>query len=137
MNLEDFRFTEGHEWVRCEGKRAIIGISDYAQDQLGDIVYVEMPELGSELSTEDEISEVESTKTTAPVLSPVSGILVEVNEELKESPEMVNEDPYGKGWIAVVEMSDPTEIDNLMNQKEYLDFLKTETEDMEDIEEEL
>ena len=137
MNLEDFKFTEDHEWIRCEGKRAVIGISDYAQDQLGDIVYVEMPELNIEVSTEDEISEVESTKTTAPVLSPVSGVLVEVNEELKESPEMVNEDPYGKGWIAVVEMSDPAEIDNLMDQKEYLEFLKTEAGDMEDIEEEL
>ncbi len=132
MNLEELRFTEDHEWVRCEGKRAVVGISDFAQDQLGDIVYVEMPELGAELSTEDEITEVESTKTTAPVLSPVSGRVVEINEELKEAPEMINEDPYGKGWIAVIEMSDPSELENLMDRKEYEEFLQEEIEDEEE-----
>ncbi|HEX9758980.1 MAG TPA: glycine cleavage system protein GcvH [Nitrospiria bacterium] len=132
MNLDDLRFTEDHEWVRSEGKRAVIGISDYAQDQLGDIVYVEMPELNAEVSTEDEISEVESTKTTAPVLSPVSGRVVEVNDELNENPEMINEDPYGKGWIAVIEMSDPSELENLMNQKEYGKFLETESDEEEE-----
>lgn len=132
MNLEDLKFTEDHEWVRSEGKRAVIGISDYAQDQLGDIVFVEMPELNAEVSTEDEISEVESTKTTAPVLSPVSGRVVEVNDELKETPEMINEDPYGKGWIAVIEMSDSSELENLMGPKEYKEFLKTESDEEEE-----
>jgi len=132
MNLEDLKFTEDHEWVRSEGKRAVIGISDYAQDQLGDIVFVEMPELNAEVSTEDEISEVESTKTTAPVLSPVSGRVLEVNDELKETPEMINEDPYGKGWIAVIEMSDPSELENLMGPKEYKEFLNTESDDEEE-----
>jgi glycine cleavage system H protein len=110
----------------------VIGISDYAQDQLGDIVYVEMPELNAEVSTEDEISEVESTKTTAPVLSPVSGRVVEVNDELKETPEMINEDPYGKGWIAVIEMSDPSELENLMSPKEYKELLETESDEEEE-----
>ncbi|NIT24472.1 MAG: glycine cleavage system protein GcvH [Candidatus Aminicenantes bacterium] len=131
MNLEELKFTEDHEWVRREGKRAVVGVSDYAQDQLGDIVYVEMPELNAEVSTEDEISEVESTKTTAPVLSPVSGRVVEINDELTDNPEMINEDPYGKGWIAVIEMSDPSELENLMDYKEYGEFIEEESHEDE------
>ena len=131
MMHEDLKFSADHEWVRKEGKRAVIGITDFAQEALGDIVFIELPETAAELSVEDEITEIESTKTTSPVLSPVSGRLVEVNQELAERPEMINEDPYGAGWIAVVEMSDPSELDNLMNQKEYDEFIREEQEEEE------
>jgi glycine cleavage system H protein len=124
MKNDDLKFSTDHEWVRKEGKRAVIGITDFAQESLGDIVYIEMPEIDIELSAEDEITEIESTKTTSPVLSPVSGRLVEMNQELVEKPEWINEDPYGAGWIAVIEMSDPDELDNLMDQKEYNEFIR-------------
>ncbi len=128
MNPDELKFTKDHEWMKVEGKRAIIGITDYAQDELGDIVYIELPEAGEEVSTLEEITEIESTKTTAPVLAPVSGRIIEINEELKDSPELINEDPYGKGWIAVIDMSDPSEADELMDYKEYEEYLEQEAE---------
>ncbi|HXN05580.1 MAG TPA: glycine cleavage system protein GcvH [Nitrospiria bacterium] len=131
MRHEDVKFTKDHEWVRAEGKRATVGITDFAQESLGDIVFVEMSEADQELSKEDEITEIESTKTTSPVYTPVSGKLVEINQELKERPELINEDPYGTGWIAVVEMSDPSELDDLMTAREYEDFIHEEREEEE------
>ena len=131
MKNDNLKFSTDHEWVRKEGKRAIIGITNFAQEALGDIVFIELPEANIELSAEDEITEIESTKTTSPVLSPVSGRLIEVNQELVERPEMINEDPYGSGWIAVIEMSDPAELDNLMSQKEYDEFIREEQEEEE------
>jgi glycine cleavage system H protein len=128
MNPDELRFTQDHEWIKIEGKQAIIGITDYAQDELGDIVYIELPEVGVEVSSMEEITEIESTKTTAPVLAPVGGKIVEINEELKDSPELINEDPYGKGWIAVLEMSDPSEAGELMDYKEYEEYLDQEAE---------
>lgn len=126
MNPNEMKFTKDHEWIQVEGKRAIIGITDFAQNELGDIVYIEFPEMGGEVSALEEITEIESTKTTAPVLAPVSGRIVKINEELKESPELVNEDPYGKGWIAVIDMSDPTEAEELMDYQEYEEYLEQE-----------
>ncbi len=126
MNPEDLKFTKEHEWVKAEGKRAMIGITDYAQDELGDIVYIELPEVGEEVSSMEEITEIESTKTTAPVMSPVSGKIIEINEELKDAPELINEDPYGKGWIAVLDMADPAEVEDLMDHKEYDEYLEQE-----------
>ncbi|MGH7273454.1 MAG: glycine cleavage system protein GcvH [Nitrospiria bacterium] len=126
MNLDELKFSKDHEWIKVEGKRAMIGITDYAQNELGDIVYIELPEMGQEVSAMEEITEIESTKTTAPVLAPVSGRIIEMNEELKDSPEWVNEDPYGKGWIAVIDMSDPSEAEELMDHKEYEEFLEQE-----------
>ncbi|MBI1823524.1 MAG: glycine cleavage system protein GcvH [Nitrospirae bacterium] len=131
MKNEDLKFSTDHEWVRKEGKRAVIGITDFAQESLGDIVYIELPEVDLELAAEDEITEIESTKTTSPVLSPVSGRLIEVNQELVERPEWLNEDPYGAGWIAVIEMSDPAELDNLMDHKEYNEFIREGQEEEE------
>jgi len=131
MRNESLKYSADHEWVRKEGKRAVIGITDFAQESLGDIVFIELPEVDTELSAEDEITEIESTKTTSPVLSPVSGRLVEINPELTERPELVNQDPYGAGWIAVVEMSDPSELDNLMNQSEYEEFIREDQTDEE------
>jgi glycine cleavage system H protein len=124
MSPDDVKYHREHQWVRIEGKRAIVGITDYAQEELGDIVYIELPETGVDVAAEEDITEIESTKTTAPLIAPVSGRLVEVNEELKDAPELMNEDPYGKGWIVTIEMSDPTEVEDLMDAKEYEEFLK-------------
>lgn len=128
MNPDDIKYHREHTWVRVEGKRATIGITDYAQHQLGDIVYVDLPETETEVDADSDLSEIESTKATSPVISPVSGMVVEVNEDLADSPEIVNEDPYGNGWLAVLEMSDPSEVNDLMRREEYEKFLKEEQE---------
>ena len=128
MNPDDIKYHRDHAWVRVEGKRATIGITDYAQHQLGDIVYVDLPEAETEVDAESELSEIESTKATSPVVSPVSGTVVEVNEDLADSPEIINDDPYGNGWLVVVEMSDPSEVDDLMTKDEYEKFVKEEQE---------
>jgi glycine cleavage system H protein len=109
-----------------EGKRATVGVTDYAQQQMGDIVYVDLPEIETEVDADSELSEIESTKATSPVISPVSGTVVEVNEDLADSPEIINEDPYGNGWLGVLEMSDPSEVNDLMSKDEYEKFLKEE-----------
>jgi len=126
MNPDDIKYHREHAWVRVEGKRATIGITDYAQQQLGDIVYVELPELDTEIDGDSELSEIESTKATSPLVSPVSGTVVEVNEDLADTPEIINEDPYGNGWLAVLEMTDPTELSDLMSKAEYEKFLREE-----------
>jgi glycine cleavage system H protein len=126
MNPDDIKYHREHAWVRVEGKRATIGISDYAQQQLGDIVYVDLPEIDTEVDADSELSEIESTKATSPVVSPVSGTIVEVNEDLADSPEIINEDPYGNGWLVALEMNDPSELNDLMNKAEYEKFLKEE-----------
>ncbi len=126
MNPEDIKYHKDHAWVRVEGKKATIGISDFAQQQLGDIVYVDLPETDTEVDADSELSEIESTKATSPVVSPVSGTVVEVNEDLGDSPEIINDDPYGNGWLVVVEMTDPSETDDLMTKDEYERFLKEE-----------
>jgi glycine cleavage system H protein len=128
MNPDDIKYHREHTWVRVEGKRATIGITDYAQQQLGDIVYADMPEAQTEVDADSELSEIESTKATSPVVSPVSGTVVEVNEDLADSPEIINEDPYGNGWIVVLQMSDPTEVNDLLSRDEYEKFLKEEEE---------
>jgi glycine cleavage system H protein len=128
MNPEDIKYHRDHAWVRVEGKKATIGITDYAQQQLGDIVYVDLPELETEVDAESELSEIESTKATSPVVSPVSGTVAEVNEDLADSPEIINEDPYGNGWLVVVDMTDTSEVDDLMTKDEYEKFLKEEQE---------
>ncbi len=128
MRFEELRFTKDHEWAHVEGKRAMIGITDYAQNELGDIVYIEPPELGIEIAAGEEITEIESTKTTAPLLSPIAGKIIEINEELSDAPELINEDPYGKGWIAVLDISDPSEGEELMDHKEYGEYLEQEVD---------
>jgi glycine cleavage system H protein len=126
MNPDDIKYHREHAWVRVEGKRATIGISDYAQQQLGDIVYVDLPEIDTEVDADSELSEIESTKATSPVVSPVSGTIVEVNEDLADSPEIINEDPYGNGWLVVLDLSDASELNDLMSKAEYEKFLKEE-----------
>jgi len=126
MNPDDIKYHREHAWVRVEGKRATIGITDYAQQQMGDIVYVDLPESDTEIDADSELSEIESTKATSPVISPVSGTVVEVNEDLADSPEIINEDPYGNGWLVTIEMNDPSELNDLMSKSEYEKFLKEE-----------
>jgi len=119
MHPQDVRYHKEHTWVRVSGKKGTIGITDYAQDALGDIVYIDLPEVDSSVEASTEITEIESTKSTSSVISPVSGRVIEINEELSETPEIINEDPYGKGWIAVIELDNPGEIDDLLDASEY------------------
>ncbi|WDT76029.1 MAG: glycine cleavage system protein GcvH [Candidatus Manganitrophus sp.] len=126
MIPENLRYHKEHEWVRAEGKKATIGISHFAQEALGDIVYLEIPKTGVNVKYGNEITEIESTKTTSPLYAPVGGKVVAVNEKLKEKPELINQDPYGEGWVVVIEMNDPKEVEKLMTAKEYDAFLQKE-----------
>jgi glycine cleavage system H protein len=123
---DNLLYTESHEWVRDEGSQATIGLTDYAQSQLKDIVYVELPEIGSEVKKEESIGVVESVKTVADVFSPVTGKVVETNLTLKDSPQFLNEEPYGKGWIVKMELKDKTELKGLLSSKSYQDSLPKE-----------
>jgi glycine cleavage system H protein len=124
MEPTDLRYHEEHEWIRVNGKQATIGISNFAQDALGDIVFIDMPKVGTTVAAGQQIGEVESTKTTSSIYTPVSGKIVNVNADLKDHPEVVNADPYGKGWIAVIDLSDPGQINSLMTAAQYEEFLK-------------
>jgi glycine cleavage system H protein len=116
---EDLRYTSDHEWVRREGDQVRIGITDYAQDALGDVVFVQVPTAGTKVTAGESFSEVESTKSVSDIYAPVSGEVVEVNDELAEVPERLNEDPYGEGWICVIAMSDASEFDTLLDAAAY------------------
>ena len=116
---EALRYSEEHEWVAVDDARARIGITDFAQDSLGDVVYVELPGVGANVMAHASCAEVESTKSVSEIFSPVTGTVVEVNEALNDAPEQVNADPYGAGWIFVVEMADPAEVDTLLDAAAY------------------
>ncbi len=124
MNPEDLKYHKEHSWVKIDGNRAAVGITDYAQESLGDIVYVDLPDVDSSVDADGEIGEIESTKATSSVISPVSGTVVKVNTELEDTPETINEDPYGKGWIVVIEMDNAKEIGSLMDAEEYGKFVE-------------
>ncbi len=125
LNLpEDVKYTKDHEWARPENDVVTIGINDYAQDQLGEIVFVELPEEGDTFSREDEFGSVESVKAVSELYIPISGEIVAVNPDLEDSPELVNEDCYQGGWLVRVKPDDPSEIDALMDKAAYLDMLK-------------
>jgi glycine cleavage system H protein len=126
MNPEDIKYHKEHTWVRVSGKKATIGITDYAQDALGDIVYIDLPEVETAVEANTEMSEIESTKATSAVIAPVSGTIIEVNEKLSDAPEIINEDPYDKGWIAVVEMDNEGELDELMDSSDYEKYIEEE-----------
>lgn len=119
MNPKDFSFHKEHDWVRVEGDIAIFGITDYAQKTLGDIVYVELPEVGTEVAANESYAEVESVKAVSDVISPLSGIVVEINEEAVDAPEIINKSPYDEGWLVRVRYSSIAELDNLMTYDEY------------------
>jgi glycine cleavage system H protein len=116
---EDLRYSTDHEWVRVEGGRARVGITDFAQDALGDVVFVDLPEVGAAAAAGASISEVESTKSVSDIYAPVTGTIAEVNAELGDAPERLNEDPYGEGWIFVLELQDPSELDGLLDAAGY------------------
>jgi glycine cleavage system H protein len=127
MNPEDLKYHKEHQWVRVEGNGAIVGITDHAQDALGDIVYMEVPEIGRKIKADQEICEIESTKTTAAIFAPMSGTITRVNDKIKDHPEIVNQDPYGEGWILEIEMAVPSEISNLMTAAQYDEMVRSES----------
>jgi glycine cleavage system H protein len=124
---EDLHYSKDHEWVRVDGDIATIGITDYAQNSLGDVVYVELPKVGDELAAQEAFGSVESVKAVSELFTPVSGKVTEVNDPLQDDPEKVNTDPYGAAWMIRVKMSHPGEVDSLLTVAEYEDFTK-ETE---------
>jgi glycine cleavage system H protein len=125
---EDLHYSKDHEWVRVEGGEAIIGITDYAQNSLGDVVYVELPKSGDEFAANEPFVSVESVKSVSEVITPIAGTIVKINEALAEEPEVVNSDPYGNGWMIRIKMSNPGEVDSLLTAAEYEDFTKAESE---------
>ena len=120
MNIpEELRYSSDHEWARLEDGKVRIGITDFAQDNLGDVVFVQLPEVGTAVQANATFSEVESTKSVSDIYAPVGGTIVEVNAELESTPELLNRDPYGEGWICVIETSDPSELDSLLDAAKY------------------
>ncbi len=121
---EDLRYTREHEWARKKGSNLVIGITDFAQDQLGDVVFVELPAVGDVIKKGESFGVVESTKAVSELFAPLSGKVVEVNDPLTDAPETINEDPYEEGWMIVVEPSEPSELDALMDAKAYRTFVE-------------
>ncbi len=119
MYPEELKYTDDHEWVRVENGKAYVGVTHYAQEQLGDVVFVELPDIGEEFEMGDSFGVVESVKTVSDLFMPLSGKVVEINEDLEDSPEAVNEDPYGEGWIIAIELSDESQLDQLMDSEAY------------------
>ena len=124
MYPDDLKYHKDHMWLHANGNKAKIGITHYAQEQLGDIVYVELPETGSKVEMNAVIGEIESTKTTSAIEAPVGGKIIEVNNALDDTTEVINEDSYGKGWIAVIEMGNKEDINHLMDSKEYQNYIE-------------
>ena len=124
---EDNRYAKSHEYVHLEGDVATVGITDYAQKELGDVVFVELPQVGSQLDAADELGSIESVKAVSELFSPVSGEVVEVNEALADNPALVNTDPWGDGWMIRIRVSDPTEVDELMTAEEYDEYIEKES----------
>ncbi len=125
---QGLKYSKEHEWVAPEDTVATIGLTDHAQDQLGEIVYLELPAVGDKVSKDDPFGVVESVKAVSDIYAPVTGTVVEVNEDLPESPETVNEDPYGDGWLIKVKIADMTDLEDLMDNEEYAELLAREKE---------
>lgn len=123
---QELRYSHEHEWVTVEENIATIGVTDYAQEQLGDVVYVELPQVGTQVTKDEAFGVVESVKAVSDVYAPVSGTVTEINVSLPDSPETVNEDPYGDAWMIRVEMSDPNELEDLMTAAQYKEFVAEE-----------
>ena len=126
MFPDDIIYHKEHAWIKVSGNKATIGISHYAQETLGDIVYVDEPEVDSTVEAGTELTQIESTKSTSSVISPVGGTVLEFNEDLVDSPEIINEDPYGKGWVAVIEMDDKSQLNDLMDGTDYEKYIEDE-----------
>ncbi len=125
---QGLKYSKEHEWVATEDSVATIGISDHAQDQLGEIVYIELPAVGDKISKDDPFGVVESVKAVSDIYAPVTGTVIEINEDLPESPETVNEDPYGDGWLIKVKITDMSDLEDLMDAEEYAELLAREKE---------
>ncbi|MEK5441319.1 glycine cleavage system protein GcvH [Fredinandcohnia sp. FSL W7-1320] len=121
---KELRYSEEHEWVKVEGEKVRIGITDFAQSELGDIVFVELPEIGDEIQADEPFGSVESVKTVSELYAPISGKVVEINEDLDDSPEFVNESPYEKAWMIVIEPANAGDIENLMTAEQYEEMIK-------------
>ncbi len=126
MYPEELKYMESHEWAKSEGDVVTVGVSDFAQQEIQDVVYVELPEIGQNLEQKKEFAVIESVKAAFDIYAPASGEVVEINEELEDSPECINEDPYGAGWIIKIHLSNPSELDNLMSVDEYRAKLEAE-----------
>lgn len=124
MNPDNCRYTREHEWVRMEGDVAVVGITEFAQQQLGDVVYVDLPEVGAEVRQHQPFGSIDSVKTASDLFSPLTGEVVETNEAASDSPELVNSDPYGEGWMLKVRPADASELDSLMTAAEYTDYTR-------------
>ena len=125
---ENLHYSKDHEWVRVEDDTAVVGITDHAQEQLGDVVYVELPKPGEDFTAHQSFGSVESVKAVSEIFTPVSGKVSAVNDSLNDEPEKVNQDPYGEGWMIKITMSSPGEVDSLLTAAEYEDFTKAESE---------
>ncbi len=124
---EDSRYAKSHEYVHVDGDTGTIGITEYAQKELGDVVFVELPQVGSQLEQGDELGSIESVKAVSELFSPVSGEVIEVNEKLADKPELINTDPYGDGWMVKIKLSAPDEADELMSAEEYEEYTQAES----------
>ncbi len=124
MYPADLKYSKDHEWIRVEGNRGTVGITHYAQETLGDVVYVDLPQAGDKVKAGESFGTVESVKSVSDLYAPVSGEVVEVNREVMDHPDLINKDPYGSGWLIVIEMSDPGELDNLMDARAYEEMVK-------------
>jgi glycine cleavage system H protein len=133
---DGLKYSKEHEWVLVESKTATIGITEYAQEELGDIVYVELPDVGEKVVKDDPFGAVESVKAVSDVYAPVGGTVLEVNDTLPDSPETINEDPYGDGWMIKVEMSDMDDLKDLMSADEYAEYVEQQKEEEEEEEDE-
>ncbi|MDO8444916.1 MAG: glycine cleavage system protein GcvH [Deltaproteobacteria bacterium] len=123
---KDLKYHKEHTWVKVEGNRALIGITDHAQEELGDIVYVELPERGSDSEQDESFGTVESAKAISELFAPISGRVVDINEDLADQPELINDDPYDSGWLVEIEMSDPSELDSLLTADTYKKYIEEE-----------
>ncbi len=126
MYPEDCLYTKEHEWIKVKGNIGVIGITDYAQESLGDIVFIDLPEVGEKYDAGDPFGTVESVKAVSDIYTPVTGEVVEVNERLKEEPEKLNEDPYGEAWLIKIKIASPPELDGLLKAEEYVKYIKEE-----------
>tara|TARA_Y100000996_G_scaffold28534_1_gene20208 strand:+ start:266 stop:640 length:375 start_codon:yes stop_codon:yes gene_type:complete len=123
MIPEDLKYTKEHEWVKVDGDTALIGITDYAQSELGDIVFVEMPNVGDKFSQNDTVGTIEAVKTVADIYSPIDGTIIEINQDIESDPEFVNSDPYSKGWLIKMKFSDSSDFKNLLTNIEYKELI--------------
>ena len=127
MKKEELKYTQTHEWIKIEGDTGIVGVTDYAQQQMGDIVFVDLPKVGLKLEKEKQACVVESVKSAFDIYSPVSGEVIEVNNSLSNDPAKINQDPYGEGWIFKIKVSNPSEANSLMSYSQYEEFLKKQS----------